>query len=386
MTIISGAQTSDDIIANLDKLDVSKEIFRLEPDVAVVTKILASINTDAVAGNTITNWFETPEEPKRVILTKALAAADTALYVDHPEYLRVGDALIIQPTEDVVYVTVATTVAGAATTIVRSQPAADAVKGAAISLMSRGKPESSSLTIGTHLAEEQKWNYLEIIEEGIDLSRTEANIVLEAGGDMRSILRFEAGQRYLRRMEMTYLFGKRGTHTDASSKTIRHMGGINEFIQTNVHLVNGVLSEAFFNQCLLQDMKFGSKEKWCVGSRVAISKIAGWGLSRVQTNPGKSQTYGFHVMDYITSGGELLHLVSHPLLEGKSAIDTSGFGGYMFVLDFDCFRKRYLANRNITFEPELPQADDKHQDRWIGELGMDRRNEEKCAVYKGITG
>lgn len=383
-TIQSGQMLTPQIVANFAEYDVSNVIFDLDTNIARFTKILSKLPSYP-ADNILFYHWSTPEDPKYIKATIDYPNGnETSLIFDNPNYAKVGDVLINQSTREQLYVSVAP-ITGA-TTVVRGTPSYAIAEGDVFSLLGSGFPEASSVGTGKHLEEEEKWNYLQIFKEDIDISRTAANVKLRTGANMRDRLDREAGRRILRRMELSFLFGKRGTITDANSKSVRLMGGVEEFITSNAHDVNGVLTEDYFDKMLLQDFQWGSSEKYLFASALAINKITSWGKGRMETDVGRTETYGFAINKYLTSQGNILYVVEHPLLKGANAQDWTGFGGYMFVIDFDSFKKRYLVNSDLKFKENLPTSDDKHIDQYLGEIGMDRVNEEKNAVYRGITG
>lgn len=382
-TVVSGAQTSSDIPSALKVLDMSKEIFRLDPDVAPVLKILTQIGSAAVAVNTTHSWWEDPEDPKFVKASAGVSSSGTSLTVDYPAYVKVGDTLVVQVTEEVLYITAKNATTGVLT-IVRGDPGSEIPQNAVLTLMDSAEAESSSGVVSPTISPAEESNYLQISSEYLDLSRTEIKISLAAGGNTEEEKLAQIGKRVLRKLEQRHLWGKKGTRLDASGNTVRFMGGIVEYISTNRHVVTDVFSEEYFNDCLIQDFQWGAEEKWAIGSGLVLSKVSGWGLGKLVLDPGKSQTYGLHVYKYITGDGHTLYLVPHPLFKGANALDWTGFGGMLMVLDFSCFRKRYLTDSDIKLYKNLPNAADSVLHRWLGETGMDRRNEAKNAFYSGI--
>lgn len=381
MAVTSGQISKSSITTNLDMFDVSQTIFDLDKDAAPFLNILSKLGNGAVAYNTRIDWFSTPEQPKHVILSQNYDGDDTSILLDHPEYLVSGSVIVNQRTKEQIYVSTAAT--SGATTISRGTPAYAMLQGDILSIMGTAKTEGAAIGTGKHLDEEQKWNYLQIFEEPVNITKTAAAVRLETGGTMLDRLNYEAGQRMLRKMEYSFIYGKRAL---VASNTVRIMGGISEFITTNVFDVGGVLVEDYFNEKMIPSFAFGESTKVCLTSDLVIGKMSGWAKDSVRIEPGLSQKYGINISEYFTRNGKRLLLVPHKGLTGPTRTSWDGFAGDMFILDMNCFRKRFLNTRDLKFTQNLPTSSDLIQNQWLGEIGMDRVNEEKCAKFTGITG
>ena len=381
MGVTSGQVISTSIVTNLREFDVSKTIFDLDKNAAPFLNILTKLRSE-VAYNTTVNWFSTPEQPKHVIASTGYPLGnETSLTLDHPEYLVSGSVLVNQRTKEQIYVS--TAVASGATTVSRGTPSYAISEGDVLSILGTGKAEAAEIGTGKHLDEEQNWNYLQIFEEPVSISKTAAACRLETGGTILDRLNYEAGQRMLRKMEYSFLYGKRAL---VASDTVRLMGGIDEWIKTNRFSGVGVLTEDYFNEKLIPCFAFGSDAKLCLASELILQKISGWASGAIKIDPGLSQKYGVSIATYYTRNGKTLHLVPHKLLTGPVRTSWDGFAGDAFILDMDCFRKRALNARDLKFTENLPTSNDLIQNQWLGEIGMDRVNEEKNAKFEGITG
>jgi len=62
------------------------------------------------------------------------------------------------------------------------------------------------------------------------------------------------------------------------------------------------------------------------------------------------------------------------------------YSGYAFLLDLNCFRYRFMANRDTKLMMNVQAPDvDGEIDQFITEAGLERKQSPLCALLKGVT-
>lgn len=227
----------------------------------------------------------------------------------------------------------------------------------------------------------QQNNYTQIFRTSIALSNTEKEVKLYGGPDL-PYQRAKKGTEHALDIERAFWWGQRYLDTTGTQGHNRRVtGGVLEFLSQGNSYVqnqNGPLTAVDFNNFLREAFTYGNNEKMLFASGVvlqAINEIAR-GQVRIKT---EDKTYGIQISEWFTPFG-MINIVHNPLF-------VDAYAGYAFMLDMECFRYRYLQNRDTTLRMNIQAPDvDGQVDEYLSEVGLERKQAARHALLTGVTG
>lgn len=221
-------------------------------------------------------------------------------------------------------------------------------------------------------------NYTQIFKTTIAVSDTEKNVKLYGGPDL-PYLRAKMGTQHAMDIERAFWFGEKKDGTGSNSLAQRSTGGVLEFINTGGSYVQdqgGVLTAPDFNTFLREAFTYGSSTKTLFCGGIVLQAINEFARGQLQIQP-LAKTYGVEISKYVTAFGTI-NLVHNPIF-------VEDWAGYGFLLDMDCFRYRYLNNRDTKLRTNVQSPGvDGEIDEYLTEAGLERNLAAKCALLKGV--
>lgn len=180
-------------------------------------------------------------------------------------------------------------------------------------------------------------------------------------------------------IERAFLFGEKKNGTGSNSLPMRATGGVLEFIEQNNAYVQdqgGILTAPDFNTFLREGFTYGNNQKMLFAGGPVLQAINEFARGQLQTVVG-ANTYGVEISKYRTAFGSI-NIVHHPLL-------VEDYGGYAFLLDMECFRYRYMNNRDTKLRTNVQAPGvDGEIDEYLTECGLERKQAARCALLKGV--
>jgi len=224
-------------------------------------------------------------------------------------------------------------------------------------------------------------NYCQIFRTTISLTDSEKNSDVYGPKDL-VYQRAKLGTQHALDIEKAFWFGEKKYDTSGTQGHPRRAtGGILEFINSGnsyIQSQDGMLTRPDFNVFLREAFTYGNTTKVLFAGGVVIQAINEFAAGQLQTQPLIS-TYGVQVSKYVTSFG-IINIVHNPLF-------VEDYAGYAFLLDMECFRYRYLNNRDTHLKMNIQQNDlDGQADEYLTECGLERRQASRHALLKGVEG
>lgn len=223
-------------------------------------------------------------------------------------------------------------------------------------------------------------NYTQIFKTTIAVSGTEKEAKLYGGPDL-PYLRAKKGTEHALDIERAFWFGQKDTDTGGTQgHTRRGTGGVLEFIETsNSYVQNqgGILTAPDFNTFLREGFTYGNDTKYFMCGGLILQAINEFARGQIQMRP-LEKSYGMNISEYVTAFGKI-NIIHNPLF-------VEDFAGYGFLLDMECFKYRYMANRDTKLYTNIQAPDvDGQVDQYLTEAGLQRIQAAKCALIKGVT-
>jgi len=259
--------------------------------------------------------------------------------------------------------------------------AAAGLAGDGIFIVGNANEENSGARSVNSTQSTPQTNYTQIFKTTIALSNTEKEANLYGGKDL-PYQRAKKGTEHALDIERAFWFGQKNynaTFNGAQGHARRQTGGILEFIEGgNAYIQNqgGALTAPYLNTFLREGFTYGNSEKmfFCGGYVLqAINEIA---RGQILMKPVES-TYGMKISQWVTAFGTI-NIVHNPLF-------VEEYAGYGFLLDMECFRYRYMNNRDTQLQTNIQAPDaDGEVDQYITECGLERKQAPRHALLKGV--
>lgn len=222
-------------------------------------------------------------------------------------------------------------------------------------------------------------NYTQIFKTTIGASGTANESNTYGGSDMK-IQRAKKATEHALDIERAFWFGERKSTTGANGHPERATGGIHEYITTGGSYVQnqgGPITAPDFNTFLREGFTYGSNEKMLFAGGIVLQAITEISRGQLQTKVGDT-TYGVSIQQWITPFGKI-NIVHNPLFIGS-------LSGSAYLLDMECFRYRYMNNRDTKLMTNVQAPDvDGEIDQYLTECGLERKQAPRCALLKGVT-
>lgn len=260
-----------------------------------------------------------------------------------------------------------------------STAAAAGVDGDGLYLIGNVNEENSGARNVNQTRSSQESNYCQIFKTTIAVSNTEKESDLYGGKDL-TYQRAKKGTEHMLDIERAFIFGQKKYSTSGTySLPMRATGGILEFIESGgayVQNQGGVLTAPDFNTFLREGFTYGNPTKVFMCGGVILQAINEFARGQIQMAP-LAKSYGMQIGEYITAFGKI-NIIHNPLL-------INDYAGYGFLLDMECFKYRYMNNRDTKLETNVQGNDvDGVIDQYKSEVGLQRMQAPRCALIKGV--
>lgn len=278
---------------------------------------------------------------------------------------------------------VATIASGTTITAVRSvgaTAAAAGLVGDSLFLIGNASEENAGARNVNTTRSTSNSNYTQIFRTSIALSNTEKEVKLYGGPDM-PYQRAKKGTEHALDIERTFWWGQKATDTGGTQgQPRRFTGGVLEFINAGNSYVqnqNGPLTAPDFNTFLREGFTYGNNEKMLFASGLVLQAINEMVRGQVRVKPDE-KTYGLSISEWHTPFG-MINIVHNPLF-------VDAYAGYAFLMDMECFRYRFMMNRDTTLRLNIQAPDlDGQVDEYLTEAGLERKQAPRHALLLGVT-
>ena len=224
-------------------------------------------------------------------------------------------------------------------------------------------------------------NYTQIFKTSITVSGTEREANLYGGPDL-TYLRAKMGTQHALDIERMFWWGEKKLDTSGTmGHPRRATGGILEWIAASgayTQDAGGTLTETELNTFLREGFTYGSDSKVMFVGGLVLQVINQFAQTKIEMRPIE-KSYGMQIGKWVTAFGEV-NLIHNPLF-------VEAYAGVGFLLDMDCFKYRYMNNRDTKLFTNVQSPDvDGQIDQYVTEVGLQRMQAPKCAYLYGVTG
>lgn len=387
VTVLSGLVDDQDILSNQRVVDMNDVIQMLDPDVSQFTTILMKLASKP-ANSTKIEWLEDQYFPRVTTLAASATSAagtisvasGTGAYFTQYDICRIvstGEAVAVSaaPSTDTVGITRA--IGGVA--------AASAASGGDIVILGRAAVQGATQGTKRITKKTNAYNYTQIVRNNYGFVKSLAASKLY-GGPQPDAERRKKLVEHKRSMEDLCFFGARKYDTSTNTEPQGFVGGVWEFLTTNVKNPAGQVTKATFDGYLDAFFAHGSLNKVAFAaplpSRI-ISTYSSVGMGSAY-QPFKPDVFGANIKTFISGayGYELPIIVKREW--SNMASTTSGYGSWMFVIDLDNVKLRPLRSTKLNRDIQAPDAD-RDEEEYITEFSLEVNLEASHGVVEGMT-
>ena len=377
-------------------VDAVDKIFLLEPNKHPLVTLLTNVGKvwdgkawkgsgmmKAVTGNPEFKWFEDVYGGRYAKAATAQAASagtcvvtgagSSSAYIftvgDTVRNARTGENYLVTAIADATTITITNSYGDTA--------AATIAAGDGLFIIGNVSTENSGARNVNTTRTTESSNYTQIFKTTIAVSGTEKAANLYGGKDL-PYLRAKKGTEHVLDIERAFWFGQKNSDTSTYSR--RATGGIDEFItSSNAFVQNqgGPLTAPDLNNFLREAFTYGNSTKVMFAGGLVLQAINEIARGQLQTKVGDT-TYGVKVSEWQTAFGTI-NIVHNSLF-------VEDFAGCAYLLDMECFRYRFMNNRDTKLELNVQANDiDGEIDQYISEVGLERKQAPRHALLKGVT-
>lgn len=381
-TVLTGPVDDNDILTNERVIDMDEEIAQLETDVTQMTSILMKLKKRPAFSQKV-EWLEDELLPRLTTLAASHTSSATTIAVatNTGQYIKERDVLRIASTGENLAVTAVSSDTIGVTRSIGAVAAATAASGGDVIIIGSAFAEGATLGQMKQVKRVAQYNYTQIQRDSFGFTNTMLASKTYGG----SLIAREANKKLLehkRRLDMTNWFGQKDLDTGGSTP-ISYMGGVLEFITTNVTTAT-TITEITWEAFLRTAFRYGNpNRKICFITPLVASALSNFPLSSLAPTSTGITDWGVSTQRYVSAAGAVVDLVvMHDWIDYQTA--SPGFGGMAIVLDMDNIWMRPL--RDTKMEPKRQANDeDSVKQEYITEHSLEVKLEKTHSVLRGVT-
>ena len=367
-------------------VDMDPAIGLKETDNAQFMTILGKLPSTP-ASQIEVRWLEDQLFPNRSTLAASATNAATSIDVATGTgvYFRAGDIVYVEQTGEKLEVSAINTDALTVARSIGGVAAASAASGGGLLVV--GNASRQGADTGTLKSTDRVlgYNYTQIFRKPFGFTGTDAEIALYGADDPER----EAAKKrveHKRDLESALWVGGRD-FSSASPSSKGYMGGVKEFLSTNVFTGFGALSLTGFDLKIQQILQDGDMNKVIFAAPTPARGLSHLFLSNWQQADNDDVLYGTKVSAFLNGAyGERLPVIVKREW-GAHGSAGYGLGGAIFVLDLGNVKRRPMRNRDTKL---LPNRQGNGQDQvvfdYLTEMSFELKNETTHGVFFGVTG
>jgi len=386
VSVATGVQDTESGTAAEHVIDMAPDIAMLDPDTSQFITILQKLPS-RVSTQVKVNWLEDQLFPNYTTLASSASSADTVLNVATGTgvYARTGDILFLEASGEKVLVVSVSTDAITVTRALGGVAAASAQTGTGVLVVGNASRQGADTGVLKATVRAVQFNYNQIFRMPWGFTGTEAEVELYGADDPER----ETAKKTIehkRQLELALWLGAR-SFSSASNSSLGTMGGVKEYLATNVSTGFGAVSLTGIDVKLEAIYQHGSLNKVAFCGPIAARGLsnafaANWVRARPDDN-----VYGAKVNAFLNGS----YGASLPIIVKRDwgNYGSAGFGlkGAMFILDLDLLKRRPMRNRDTRI---LPNRQGNGEDRVVfdilTEMSFQLQQESAHGVIYGITG
>lgn len=387
MGVATGTVDTEAILADEKVVDMEPKFRLLDPDESQFSTILNKLPSRQATREKV-NWLEDQYLPRTsAVVSGAADGTATSLVVTTGEGVNFRDDDLVRNMKTGEMFEVSS-VSNDTLTIVRGigdAAAAAMTAGDELLIVSNASAQSADVGVLKITTRTLGYNYTQIVRHPFGFSGTDVEIETYGAGDPMNEIAKKAVE-HRRSLEALHFFGARD-FVSASPSSKGYMGGLAEFITTNVYSSIGTLTRGSLDDKLREIFQHGSRNKVLFAAPVPAQALSGlMGDNWVRAQPGET-TYGAKVTGFISGAyGDRVPVITKREW-GAFPTTSNQYGSWIVAVDLDYVQKRPLRNRGTRLlRNRQGNGEDREVHEYLTELSFEVSVEQAHGLLKGITG
>lgn len=384
VTINSGLVDDSDILANERVVDMSDIVGLLETEWTQFTTALMKVRSKPANASKV-EWLEDRLFPRKSALAATASAATASMDVTAGEgiYFNVGDVVRNALNGEAYEVTGVTTDSVGITRSVGTVAAATSASGAELVIIGNASLQGATIPASKVVERVAQFNYTQIFRLSYSFTRTLTQSKLYTGGEP-NYERKKKAIEHKRQLEAALFFGPRDLDTGGTEPQ-GFMGGLVEFITSNLHDPSGAMTATELDTFLQTDLQHGSGQNKVIFASPTFARIVSTYARDNWTRATPSNSIWGVKVDGLVSGAYGYEVPVFVKREwGDFATTSSQYGSWAFVVDMDAVRLRPLQNTVLLRNRQANDAD-RVTEEYLTETSFELHNEQKHAIIKNAT-
>lgn len=398
VTINRDLVATDDPLSNDLAVSMDEQVAELDRDTTQFTSMLMKLPV-ATAKSFKEEWMEDQFLPRNTALSATAASGDTTLSITTNEgyYAKANDIGKFVQTGEAFRIT---GVGASAWTVVRaigSVSAATAASGTGqggIIIVAGSNEQGGTLPTALVTQKTHNYNYTQTIRNSYRFT-ADAEWVQWYSGNPLAYHRKQTGVTHKREIEQAVWFGARSYTSDGGNgKPLTTVGGIDEYLSTNITDVGGTLDKGAFNDFLRAGLEYGdpSRKVFFVAPIIAQVLSEFLGDNWVRATPSDT-VYGVKVDAVIDAvhGARIPVIVKNDWRRfGEGTGKQIGSRGYLLdMTDLGLCKAPATRKgpRYMTLYPDREANDaDETAEEFLSQLTLKVKIEKAHSLMRGVTG
>lgn len=384
VTLVTANPVDDqDILSNERVIDMSEIIGQLETEYTQFDTMLRKLSSKKATSSKV-EWLEDRLFPRLTTLAASATSAATSVSVatDTGAYFVVGDLVRVASTGEGLEVTGVTADAIGVTRSVGGVAAATAASGVDLVIVGNASAQGATLPTPKVVKRVAQYNYTQIFRLSYSFTRTLTQSNLYTSGEPMYERRKKAIE-HKRQLESALFFGARDLDTSGSEPQ-GFMGGLVEYISTNIHDPSGAMTSTELDTFLQTDFQYGSTNRVLFVAPTIARIISTYARDNWVRATPENSLWGVKI-DGVVSGAYGYQVPVVVKREwGEFSTANSQYGSWAFVVDMESIRRRPLQETILLRNRQANDAD-RVTEEYLTEVSMEVRNEAKHAIIKNAT-
>jgi hypothetical protein len=384
LTTLTGQVDDNTILANERVIDMSDVIPMLDPDVSQFTTMLMQSSSSSCFSSKV-EWLEDQLFPRLSSVLSGGATEGAAITVNTGEgaYFRAGD--IVRDAVTGVCVRVISVAGDVLTVSNHLGRVAFAAYTAGDQLLILGNAAAQGDSLGTMkvLRRVNQYNYTQIFRNPYGFTRTLMASKLY-GGPEPDKERKKKATEHKRGIEYGLFWGARNLDT-SGAHPVGVMGGLFEFVTTNVKAAGGVLTKANLDLYMKDILQHGTTNHVMFASPVVGMALSGFLRDAWQPITVDTRLWGAKVDGFISGAYGFRIPVSIKRDWNDFSTANSQYGGWAFVVDMDNVELRNLRDTALLRDRQMNDAD-AYEEEYLSECSCMVQIDQTHGIITGITG
>lgn len=398
VTVNTGLVSTADPLAGDLVPSMDEQVALLDRDTTQFTSMLMKLPV-STAKNFKEQWMEDQFLPRNTALSATAAAGDTNLAVTANEgsYAKVGDIGKFVQTGEAFRIT---TVGASAWTVIRaigSVSAATATSGTGqggIIIIAGSSEQGGGLPTAIVTQKTSNYNYTQTIRNSYRFT-ADAEWVNWFSGNPLAYHRKNTGITHKREIEQACWFGARSYTSDGGNgKPRTTMGGIDEYLSTNITDVAGTLDKGAWNDFLRSALEYGERTRKVLFAAPIVAQVLSEFLQDnwVKATPSDS-VWGVHVDAVIDAvhGARIPVVVKNDWRRfGEGTAKHIGSRAYLLDMTQVELVKAPATKKGPRYMALYPNREandaDETAEEFLSQITLKLKQEKAHALLRGVTG